>query len=327
MPVVGSQKRVQRSQAEEELANAVASITLEEPMTKKPRREDVSDEEIQLLLEDYQPVAEDFFPEEPLGSSHLFGAREPLNEAEKIDEKDLPASWMRCPFHDVELDVLHEQEDEVWKYRCPFNTCPVFCTNETVTDVLPELKENTHPEMRAKICVFDDLQCKCGSVPFMKLSRTQKNPNRVFLTCGQPSREEEDCGYFQWMDAPLRKPKRIQPRWKSQGEYRRPVQPSQPRWKTVETPQGEYFADGQRGREYKGRRYVPEMSRENRARLYQKWNEKKWMSEFAQSAARQTKHSEESFKQACDRINEQRKQHNCAPYDYETYRKFGLGIF
>ena len=69
----------------------------------------------------------------------------------------------------------------------------------------------------------------------MKLSRTDKNKNRVFLTCGQNPLQSQSCDYFQWMHAPLWKPKR-------------PLQPTLDKWKTVKTPVGEYFALGQKNK-------------------------------------------------------------------------------
>ena len=51
----------------------------------------------------------------------------------------------------------------------------------------------------------------------MKLSRTTKNYNKVFLSCGSFLLGQEPCGYFQWLHGPLWQP-------------REQVQPSLRRW-------------------------------------------------------------------------------------------------
>ena len=104
----------------------------------------------------------------------------------------------RCPFHrSEELKALTPD----YYYICPVENCPVWLSIEIKHEVLKELRQNTHPEVRAKITSFF---CHCCCVPRMKLSRTKKNFHRVFLTCGQVN----PCRYFQWMHEPLWKPKR-----------------------------------------------------------------------------------------------------------------------
>ena len=51
----------------------------------------------------------------------------------------------------------------------------------------------------------------------MKLNRTTKNYNKVFLSCGSFLLGQEPCGYFQWLHGPLWQP-------------REQVQPSLRRW-------------------------------------------------------------------------------------------------
>ena len=344
----------------QEQQEAIASITPNpEPAEKKQKREDITEEQFDQdtrhIFEGDEPNVYAFF-----GEPENKEAEELVQQSERFDElmayyKSLPwyerdnkvdLAWLEenvgplldqskqdlkdfyeakeamCPFHpSVSLECINpERENGAYFYKCPFNTCPVWCTGGTMFTVLIELKRNTHPDIRHKICMCESLQCKCGMIPDMKLSRTQKNPGRVFLTCGKRDKTVDPCGFFQWMHAPLWKPKR--PYQPSLDQF----QAKHPRWQTVETPQGEYFEDGQ-VREYQGRRYRPEMTSENRARLQQR--EKDWMNGFAQSAAKQTEQRADkaAFERACDRVNEQRKKHNCAPYSYETYRKFGLGIF
>ena len=191
-----------------------------------------------------------------------------------------------CPFHPLEpLKVLNPDAEFGPLYcKCPEDQCPVWCTTETAPIVLPELIENTHPEVRAKLT---EIKCKCSEVPRMKLSRTDKNKNKVFLTCGHNPLQNEACGYFQWMHAPLWKPKR-------------PLQPTLDKW--VKTPVGE--SPGQK-----------------------KPRPHHFACGFKPPVFGESPKPVKSFEQMCDEQNAERTKYNLAPYSYETYRRYGLGIF
>ena len=173
-----------------------------------------------------------------------------------------------CPFHPLEpLKVLNpDSESEPLYCKCPEDQCPVWCTSNTVSIVLPELIENTHPEVRAKLT---EIKCKCNEVPCMRLSR---NP-----------RQNEVCGYFQWMHAPLWKPKR-------------PLQPTLDKW--VKTPVG------------------PAPDQKNR-----------FACGFKPPVFGETAKPVKSFEELCNEQNAERAKYNMYPYSYETYRRYGLGIF
>ena len=84
------------------------------------------------------------------------------------------------------------------------------------------LKEDTHPQVRARV-QRGELKCKCGFVPRMMLSRTQKNFQKVFFSCGSFLPGQERCGYFQWLHGPL-----WHPRESAQPTLRRWVQDTPP---------------------------------------------------------------------------------------------------
>ena len=204
-----------------------------------------------------------------------------------------------CPFHPLEpLKVLNPDAEFGPLYcKCPEDQCPVWCTTETAPIVLPELIENTHPEVRAKLT---EIKCKCSEVPRMKLSRTDKNKNRVFLTCGHNPLQNEACDYFQWMHAPLWKPKR-------------PLQPTLDKW--VKTPVGEYFAPGQKNKKPRPQK-IDFSSRPHH-----------FACGFKPPVFGESPKPVKSFEQMCDEQNAERAKYNMAPYSYETYRRYGLGIF
>ena len=84
------------------------------------------------------------------------------------------------------------------------------------------LKKDTHPQVHARL-KRRELKCRCGFVPKMKLSRTAKNYNKVFFSCGSFIPGEEPCGYFQWLHGPL-----WCPREQAQPTLRRWVKESPP---------------------------------------------------------------------------------------------------
>ena len=218
------------------------------------------------------------------------------NVAHHMDrrQRNIQSMQQACPFHPLEpLKVLNPDAEFGPLYcKCPENQCPVWCTTETAPIVLPELIEHTHPEVRAKLT---EIKCKCSEVPRMKLSRTDKNKNRVFLTCGQNPLQSQTCDYFQWMHGPLWKPKR-------------PLQPTLDKWKTVKTPVGEYFALGQKNKRPRPQRLD-------------------FSSGFKPPVFGESPKPAKSFEQMCDEQNAERTKYNMAPYSYETYRRYGLGIF
>ena len=207
-----------------------------------------------------------------------------------------PRLFPACPFHPlVPLKILNpDTVDEPYYYSC--NDCPVWCTSNTVATVLPELENHTHPEVRAKLT---ELTCRCDLKPRMKLSQSEKNPDKVYLTCGQNPREKERCGYFQWMHGPLWRPKRPHQPTLEEG-------PQKKKWKTVKTTVGEYFDQKKKPFEYG---FKPPVFGEKKPRV------------FGESTPGK------SFQQLCDEANAERVKHNCAPYSNETYRRYGFGIF
>ena len=47
------------------------------------------------------------------------------------------------------------------------------------------------------------MKCHCSRIPILHLSKTARNLNKVFLTCGTPALAETRCKYFQWIHTPL----------------------------------------------------------------------------------------------------------------------------
>ena len=175
----------------------------------KPKREDVPDEQVDA--EFYEDCAKGFFKKmarfnELMEQWKTMPDYEPNRKVDLtwLEENVAPRLQPVCPFHPlVPLKILNpDAESGPLYYKC--NDCPVWCSSNTVDIVLPELKANIHPEVLAKL---EELTCQCELTPRMNLSQSEKNPRKVFLTCGQNPRENDTCGYFQWMHGPLWRPK------------------------------------------------------------------------------------------------------------------------
>ena len=123
-----------------------------------------------------------------------------------------------CPFHPGEyLQCVNPQTQfGQLRFKCPHDGCPVYLFEDSREVMMEKLKEDTHPQVRARL-QRGELKCKCGLVPRMKLSRTSKNFQKVFFSCGSFLTGQDPCGYFQWLHGPLWCP-------------RDPTQPTLRRW-------------------------------------------------------------------------------------------------
>ena len=79
--------------------------------------------------------------------------------------------------------------------------CPRFYGKQLdKLKVYEALKKDIHPEVKTQ---WGDLRCHCSRIPMLRLSKTARNLNKVFLTCGTPASAETRCKYFQWIHTPL----------------------------------------------------------------------------------------------------------------------------
>ena len=109
-----------------------------------------------------------------------------------------------CPFHPCEYIYCVNPQTQFGqlRFKCPQEGCPVYLFEDSREMMMEKLKEDTHPQVRARL-QRGELKCKCGFVPKMKLSRTAKNHNKVFFSCGSFLPGQDPCGYFQWLHGPL----------------------------------------------------------------------------------------------------------------------------
>ena len=142
-------------------------------------------------------------------------------EVQDLDQMETQLNQLlyeACPFHPHQFIYCVNPQTNFGqlRFKCPQEGCPVYLFEDTREVMMETLKEDTHPQVRARL-QGGELKCKCGLVPKMKLSRTSKNYNKVFFSCGSFILGKEPCGYFQWLHGPLWCPReRAQPtlrRW------------------------------------------------------------------------------------------------------------------
>ena len=135
-----------------------------------------------------------------------------VGEWEILDQMDTQFNQLlyeACPFHPHRfLECVNPQSNfGPLRFKCPQEGCPVYLFEDTREVMMEKLKEDTHPQVHARV-KRGELKCKCGLVPKMKLSRTAKNYNKVFFSCGSFLMHAKPCGYFQWLHGPLWCPRR-----------------------------------------------------------------------------------------------------------------------
>ena len=126
------------------------------------------------------------------------------HDLDQMEAKMNDLVYQACPFHPHQfIHCLNPQtEFGSLRYKCPQEGCPVYLFEDTHDIMLQKLKEDTHPQLRAKL-QRGLLKCKCAFTAKIKLSRTTKNYNKVFLSCGSFLPGQELFGYFQWLHGPL----------------------------------------------------------------------------------------------------------------------------
>ena len=140
------------------------------------------------------------------GTFHSDPATE-VGEWEVIDQMDTQLNQLlyeSCPFHPHRfIECVNPQASYgPLRFKCPQEGCPVYLFEDTREVMMEALKKYTHPQVHARL-KHGELKCRCGFVPKMKLSRTAKNYNKVFFSCGSFLTHAKPCGYFQWLHGPL----------------------------------------------------------------------------------------------------------------------------
>ena len=129
-----------------------------------------------------------------------------IAEVDKITQigspHQAPVDLLTCPFHLTPL-TRKKTPDEIEKQEvlfCPDMDCPVFLFGNNLDDYVRAL-HYTPPSQDVVEC-WDILQCFCHFTPVLKLSQSETNPNRLYLSCNNFMKDLR-CPYFQWFDEPF----------------------------------------------------------------------------------------------------------------------------
>ena len=106
---------------------------------------------------------------------------------------DRPGVWM-CPLHPDEALSEGRKDEFVYVY-CPRDTCPVFSPQDRVDEWMTLVAQQLHDKLRQR---WDDLTCFCDRRLSLCKSRSEKNPQRMYLACRDGS-----CRCFLWLNLPF----------------------------------------------------------------------------------------------------------------------------
>ena len=153
-----------------------------------------------------------------------------IQDLDQMDTQLNDLLYETCPFHPRQYIYCVNPQTPFGqlRFKCLQEGCPVYLFEESREVMMEKLKEDTHPQVRARL-QRGELKCKCGLVPKMKLSRTSKNYQKVFFSCGSFLPGQDPCGYFQWLHGPL-----WRPREQAQPTLRRGVRDTLPEVQTRE---------------------------------------------------------------------------------------------
>ena len=131
-----------------------------------------------------------------------------IQDIDQMDTQFNQLLYEVCPFHPHQfIQCVNPQANfGPLRFKCPQPGCPVYLFEDTREIMMEALKNDTHPQVHARL-KHGELKCKCELVPKMKLSRTSKNRNKVFFSCGSFLTHAKPCGYFQWLHGPLWRPR------------------------------------------------------------------------------------------------------------------------
>ena len=98
-----------------------------------------------------------------------------------------------CPHHICHLE--HRVSQNGWHYvKCPMFPCLLFCAEEKVGPYMRAVHDQVHSDI---LKMWKHFLCFCCQPPVLQQSRSEKNPDRMFLSCSK-----KKCKFFQWGDQP-----------------------------------------------------------------------------------------------------------------------------
>ena len=102
--------------------------------------------------------------------------------------------YLVCPYHICHLENRVSQNG--WHYaKCTMFPCPLFCAQEKAPTYMRAVHEQVHSDL---LKMWKHLLCFCCKPPTLNQSRSDKNPDRLYLCCSK-----KKCHFFHWANLPL----------------------------------------------------------------------------------------------------------------------------
>ena len=99
-----------------------------------------------------------------------------------------------CPYHICHLENRVSQNG--WHYaKCPMFPCILFCAEEKAPTYMRAVHDQVHSDI---LKMWKHLLCFCCKPPTLQQSRSDKNPDRLYLCCSK-----KKCQFFHWANLPL----------------------------------------------------------------------------------------------------------------------------
>ena len=102
--------------------------------------------------------------------------------------------YLVCPYHICHLENCVSQNG--WHYaKCCMYPCLLFCAQEKASTYMRAVHEQVHSDL---LRMWKHLLCFCCKPPTLNQSRSDKNPDRLYLCCSK-----KKCKFFHWANLPL----------------------------------------------------------------------------------------------------------------------------
>ena len=106
-----------------------------------------------------------------------------------------PPTPVTCPVHPTKSlkEFVSKRDDKFVK--CCLEGWPVFCAKKDLVVYAHQMCYGLHPSVREWLTKENFCRLPLN----LRMSRSEKNPNRLFVTS-----KDKTCNFFQWGDEPLR---------------------------------------------------------------------------------------------------------------------------
>ena len=163
---------------------------------KKPPKEKKAKKFVPTTEEDVVVEGSSTDVSEQLGEGGVGGTYTYDTIEELLDNLESVHSYV-CPIHSELMEIHHSKKEHVADtfLSCNVEGCPCFCTTDKYEDYFTRVRNQGHKWFtRDRIA---KMKCACGFDPTLKMSNSEKNPGRMYITC----RDNLCDNFFSWWDS------------------------------------------------------------------------------------------------------------------------------